>query len=167
MRCADGVPAEAGLEVDGGRHREPGADVARPLELEEADARRRAVVVAGVRTGGLGDLADGVLVGVVAPRDVERLEAVLVAGADDQEARTRGSEQPLVEIAGVEVRAHVVDVEGDHRGGVGAIHHGHDAAAAGLGTDLLRGKHQTRGREDVAEEEHASSRRKGRAPRRR
>ena len=67
----DAGEADLRLEVDGGRDREPGAEVPRPLELQKAGARRTAVVVTPVGSDGSRDLTGS----------ITHLEPILASGA--------------------------------------------------------------------------------------
>jgi hypothetical protein len=70
---------------------------------------------------------------------MQRLEPILVSRTDHQEPRAGGSEEPLVEVAGVKVRGDIGDVEWNHRWGMRSIDHGDDPAFSSFGAQLLGG----------------------------
>src|SRR4051812_8066654 len=90
---ADAVEADLLLKGDGVGDRDPGGRIARPLELEMAQPRRRAELVARVEPRS---------VLPPAPAHLQRLHALRRARAEVEEAGAGRSQQPFVTIGTVE-----------------------------------------------------------------
>ena len=133
------VPAVLGLEVDRRRDREV----------------RRRIARAGPA------MPDGPLVGGPVPAHGARLEQRLRFGADVEKAGAFRRAEPLMTIAGVEVRTERREVEVDLPGRVRAVDDREHAGLASPRAELLGGKAKRRRRRDVTEEQRARSRRDG------
>src|SRR5581483_3479751 len=137
-------PAQAGLKIDRSRNRQPGAKVTCSFELEGAQSWCGAELILPLRMAP---------VVVPAPAYLQGLQALLAAGPEIQESRSRRGEHPLVTIGAVEIGADAVQVDIDHRGGMGAVDHCQNAALPRLRTKLLGRKHEAGRRQDVTEEQ--------------
>src|SRR5207244_271925 len=91
---ADSLPTEGGLEVEGRRYGQPRARIARSLELEQVQPRRRAELVGLVKSG---------TIGLPAPAHLQRLEAILVARPEVEKPGPGRRQQPLVTVRSVEI----------------------------------------------------------------
>src|SRR5437763_10242181 len=74
----DFLPTQTRLEVDGRRHRQPSAGVARSLELQVPQTRRRTELVASIASD---------MLCVPAPAHLKRLQSVFVATPKVQQPR--------------------------------------------------------------------------------
>ncbi len=149
---ANRAPSQAGLECDCCGNCQPWADIARPLEFVEAQARRRAELIALVKAAAIG---------MPAPANLQRRQAVLVAAHQVQKTRPRRRQQPFVAIRAVEIRADLVEIHGNHGRRVRAIHNCKHAALAGFGAQLAGRQHHPGRRQDMAEEQKPRTRCQG------
>src|SRR5207244_1256595 len=90
---------------------------------------------------------------LIPPRRDDAVDSALPLGSYVQEARSLRSRQPLVTIAGVEVRADRVELEVDLRDRVLAVDDGREPTGARLAHDLLHGQQQRRLGRDVRDED--------------
>ena len=118
------------MRLDRGRNRQDRRRVARPLP---------AVPV-----------GEGAVV-AVAPRDHERLDPALVLGPRPEERRTLRRAEPLVAVAGVDVRPERLEVERQLTGCVRAVDDRERAGRPRGGADLRHRQHERRRRGDVAD----------------
>src|SRR5262245_50543428 len=135
---ADALPAEFRLEIDSRRDRQPRAWIARTLELELPQTRRRAELIAFVETRAIE---------APTPTHLQRLQALKRAGGGVQEARAGRSEQPFMTIRSVIVRINRINIQRDESGGVRAVHHGKNAAPPCLSAQFSGREHHARRRE--------------------
>ena len=156
-------PVVAGQEVQRRRHGQVGRDVARalPLQAPLEHGVAHIGVQAGVAAGGSVGRTAGQGFGDITPADHARVQFGLAFGPHVQKGRAFGCAQPLVAVAGVEVRAQGVQVQVDLPWRVRAVDERRQAAAAGGLTQRGDGKDQRRGRRDVAGEHHPCARRDG------
>src|SRR5207249_3275172 len=100
-----------------------------------ADPGRRPILVAFI---------DATTLMVPAPAYLQGLHAIFGADPKIEETRARWSQKPLVAIAAVEIRSKLRQVDWNHRRGVRAVHHRHDAAAARFGAEFASRKQHAR-----------------------
>ena len=127
---AAAVEVERGVRLDRGRDRQRGRGIARPLP---------AVPV-----------GEGA-VGAVAPRDHERLDPALVLRPRPEESRALRRAEPLVAVAGVDVRAERLEIERELARCVGAVDDRECPRRPRRGADLRHRQHERRRRGDVAD----------------
>ena len=133
-----GGPVMFRLEVDGRGHAQVGGNVVRaqPLQIIEK---------VGAEGEGFGRSPP--------PTNDQRLQQVLHLGVGVEESGAFGATEPLVPIAGVEVRAEGGHVQGNLAQGVRAIHDGEDVGGAGTSANFGDGEAEGGGGGDVAEED--------------
>ena len=145
-----GRPVVGALERDRRRHRQEGRDVARALPLQPALQHRAAQV-------GVEAAVSRHLLGITPARH-GGVQALVVLGAHVQERGALGRAQPLVQVAGVEVGAHGVQVQRDLAGRVRAVDHRQQPARTRRGAEFGHREDQRRGGRDVADEDHPRAR---------
>ena len=89
--------------------------------------------------------------GAVTPRDDEGLDPPLVLGPGPEERGSLRRAEPLVAVAGVDVRPELLEVERQLSGSVCAVNDREHAGCARSGTDLLDRKDKRSRRGDVAD----------------
>jgi len=142
-------PTVALLEGQGGRHGQPGGDVARALPLQPTLQHGAAGV--GVEP------AVALGAGHVAPAGHGGVQHLVVLLACVQEGTALGSAQPLVAVAGVEVGAQGVKLHLDVAWCMGAVDQGQHPQGACVGAQGRQGKDQRRGGGDVAREDQSGA----------
>ena len=143
-------PVVFGLEVDRRRHAEKRRKIARALPLQPALERRGADV--GVEAGVAAHRGGAELGREVAPAHHRGVQIRLSFRPGVQEGGALGRAQPLVAVAGVQVRADGHEIELDLPWGVCAVDQRRDAHLTRPRAQPGHGEHQRGGGADVAGE---------------
>ena len=130
-------PVVLALEGDGRRHGQVRRRVVGPGPLEVVDEERRPRALAAV-----------------APADDERLQEVLALRPGEEEAGALGGGEPLVAVAGVEVRPELIQLEVHVAGRVRPVDHRQDAGGPRASADLGDWEDEGGARGDVADGDH-------------